>query len=267
MSFSIIIISYNTKKLLINCLNSIFNNFKNNPCEIIIVDNASNDGSAEFIKSSYPSVLLVENKENNGFGAANNRGAKIAQGDILFFLNPDTLIQDDVFQKIVEVFAADPGVAIAAPQLVLADGSAQSWAYGWDRGIWEALTNKFKNREPSHQLNNSALKVDWVSGAALIIRREIFEKIGGFDEKFFMYFEDRDLCERVRKIGYRVVVLPGKKVIHLGGKSLNESQKRKGLYYQSQNYYWQKKYGFFVSLALRLVRWPYKFYILKILCG
>jgi GT2 family glycosyltransferase len=261
MDLSIIIVNYNTENWLKGCLESIFRYFRDVNLEIIIVDNSSVDESVKFIRENFPQIKLIQNKKNSGFGAANNQGAKIAQGEILFFLNPDTLIKENIFQKIIETFKKDSKIGIIAPQLILPDNSPQPWAYGKEQGIWQLIKSKIYKtftQLPKYPTAQSS-GVDWVSGAALAIRRDIFEKIGGFDEKFFMYFEDRDLCQRVRKIGYKVIVLPEIKVIHFGGRSLAEDKQRKKLYYQSQNYYWQKHYGWFKSILMRLIRWPYKF--------
>lgn len=260
MSLSIIMINYNTKDLLINCLNSIFNNFKNNSYEVIVVDNASSDGSAEFIKNSLPSIFLIENEENKGFGQANNQAAKISTGDILFFLNPDTLIKENIFQKIIDIFEKNPSIGIVAPRLILPDGQLQPWAYGYEEGPLELIRNKFKKAPLNYKQNDLPFEADWVSGAALAIKRDVFNKIEGFDTNFFMYFEDRDLCYRVKKIGYKILVLPEIKVIHFGGKSLTKNKERKKIYYQAQNYYWKKHYGYLKSIFWRLVRWPYKIY-------
>ena len=252
MVFSIIIVSYNSQKWLEDCLRSVLK-FSADNMEIIVIDNNSIDESTKFIREEFTDILLIESKKNSGFGQANNQAAKIAIGDILFFLNPDTLIKENIFQKIIETFEQDSKIGIVAPQLILPDNSLQPWAFGKEGGILGIIKNKFKNSLPT--------EIDWVSGAALAIRRDIFEKINGFDEKFFMYFEDRDLCLRVKKFGYKAVVLPDAKIIHFGGKSSGGDKQRKKLYYQSQNYFWQKHYGFLRSILMRSVRCLYKFLV------
>jgi len=264
MDISVIIVNYNTSRVFKNCLNSIWKYKNDYQLEVIVVDNNSFDDSVVMIRKDFPEVKLLINHENQGFARANNLAARIADSEILFFLNPDTLIQENIFQKIIEIFEANPRVGIVAPQLVVPDSSPQPWAYGKEEGLWQLVKNKFKNNLPTYQLTNLLTKADWVSGAALIVRRDVFEKVGGFDENFFMYFEDRDLCYRVRQLGYKIIVLPEIKVVHFGGKSLTKNKERKKLYYQSQSYYWRKHYGLAVSLLLRLIRWPYKFYILNI---
>ncbi|MFA6392440.1 MAG: glycosyltransferase family 2 protein, partial [Patescibacteria group bacterium] len=212
MTISIIIINYKTTLLLQKCLESIKQIYDKNIAEIIVVDNSPSDDLGQFLEAEFSNTSFLKNDDNHGFGQANNQAAKIAQGDILFFLNPDTLIQENIFQKIINAFEQDPKIGIVAPQLILPDNSFQPWAYGKEGGILEIIKNKFftqSTKQPSNQLTNT----DWVSGAAMAIRRDIFEKVNGFDEKFFMYFEDIDLCLRTKKLGYKIAVLPDAKII------------------------------------------------------
>jgi len=261
---SIIIVNYNTKELLKNCLKSIFKTTLGFSSEMIVIDNNSSDHSQEMIKKSFPKVKLIEMKKNVGFAQANNQGAKIAQGDILFFLNPDTLIHKNIFQKIVEIFETNSKVGIVAPQLVLSDGLPQPWVYGKKDGLWQLIKNKFYpvvTQTPKYS-NNQTINVDWVSGAAFFIKKNIFEETEGFDENFFMYFEDKDLCYRVKELGYKIVINNEVKVVHFVGKSPILNRDRKKIYYQAQNYYWRKHYSLGSFILMLFIRWPYKFYIL-----
>jgi len=257
MDLSIIIVSFNTKDFLRKCLFSISQQLFD-LSKVIIVDNRSVDGTPVMIRKDFPSARLIVSKNNAGFAAACNQGAKIARGEILFFLNPDTLIKENIFSKLFESFKQNSKVGVVAPKVILPDGSPQPWAYGKEEGLWQLIKNKF------YQSPNQLTGLDWVSGAALAIRRNIFEKIGGFDENFFMYFEDRDLCQRVKQLGYKIIVLSQAKVIHFGGRSSSSNRTQKEMYYQSQNYYWRKYHGLALTLLMRLIRWPYKFYILNI---
>jgi len=264
MILSIIIVSYNTKEFLGDCLKSVFQNQGNLDLDIIVVDNASVDGSVEYLRKYFPQVRLIASKDNLGFGKANNRGAKIAKGDILLFLNPDTIIEKNIFSKLVDIFSKDKNIGIVSPRLILPNHSEQLWAYGEEENFWQLIKKKFY---PVSALNSqfpSTQFLTWVSGAALSIRKNIFEKIKGFDENFFMYFEDRDLCYRTKDLGYKIVVNDEIQIIHFGGKTPIFNKDRKKIYYKAQNYYWHKHYGFLNSLLMRFVRWPYKFYILYI---
>lgn len=265
MKFSIIIVNYNAKNLLKDCLNSILKYKNNYQLEIIVVDNDSSGSGLEIIKNEFSEIKLIINQENLGFAKANNLGAKNSCGDLLFFLNPDTLLKEDIFKRTVDVFESNPKVGIVAPQLVLPNGQLQPWSCGYEQKIRYLIKNKFcqnfrRSPVPDYPIARLPDCPTWVSGAALIVRKDVFGKVGGFDENFFMYFEDRDLCQRVRKIGYEIKILLEIKIIHFGGKSLASNKSRKKLYYQSQSYYWRKHYGLAVSLLLRLIRWPYKFY-------
>jgi len=232
MDVSIIIVNHNSGKFLRDCLNSILssNRTEGGTREIIVVDNASLRDDFVLLRRDFPDVRFIFNKENQGFGRANNLAAKEASGDLLFFLNPDTLVQEDVFNQAVKFFKDNAKLGVLAPALVLPDGRLQPWSGGRD----------------------------WVSGAALFIRRKIFNEIGGFDEKFFLYFEDKDLCRRIEKQGWEIKTMSGIKVTHFGGRSWPDKKAIKKIYYCSQSYYWRKHYGLLASLFLNLIRWPYK---------
>ncbi|MFA4834328.1 MAG: glycosyltransferase family 2 protein [Patescibacteria group bacterium] len=260
MDFSIIITNYNTKGLIKGCLNSIFSSCGLGNFEIIVVDNNSGDGSAEMLNGDFNQrIKLIANKKNIGFGPANNRGAKIAKGEYLFFLNSDTVIKEDILTPLKEFFILNPTAGVISPRLILSDGTNQKYAYGRFPGLVGLLA---RNSGQESDKNKSGFTVDWVSGAALAIRKNVWEKIGGFDEKFFMYFEDIDLCKRTKDINYKVAVLPSETVIHLGGQSLRDNKTRKKYYYLSQDYFYKKHYGKLKLVLLKIMRWPYKLIIL-----
>lgn len=252
MIFSIIIVNFNTKNLLNNCIDSILNNCDRSNYEIIVIDNGSKDGSVEMIKKQYSDNLkVIINQENKGFGSANNKGAKIAMGEYLFFLNSDTVIKDDIFLELEQSFKKNKNTGIIAPKLLLDDGSEQPFAFGNFPKIINVIIKKFA---PSQKYKESSFKTDWVSGAALVIKKDIFEKIGGFDEKIFMYFEDIDLCKRVNELGYDVVVNPLVKITHYCAKSPVQFKNRKEYYYRSQDYFYKKHYGPFKANLARMLR-------------
>jgi len=264
MDLSIIIVNYKSEEFLRNCLKSILRNISGCSFEIIVIDNEANGKAKEMIEKQFPKVKILENKENLGFGKANNQGAKVARGNILLFLNPDILIKKNIFHEIINTFNSDKNIGIISPELVLANASPQLWSCGKRENFYQLIKSKFFSKPDTSNLSKEQIKVEWVSGAALAIKKKIFKQINGFDEKFFMYFEDRDLCRRVGNLGYKTMVLLKLKVIHLGGQAPILNKRRKKIYYQSQNYYWRKHYGLLKSLLMRLIRWPYKFYILNI---
>lgn len=256
MIFSIIIVNYNTKNLTKNCLDSIFSNCPESNFEIIVIDNNSQDGSDKMLESEFgEKIKLIVNKKNIGFGSANNQGARTAKGEYLFFLNSDTVMKSDILSAIKQFLDNNKEVGIISPQLLLEDRSEQERAYGKFPTPFSVVTEKFKNQKIKE---TKLLEADWVSGAALIIRKNIFDRINGFDEKFFMYFEDIDLCKRVNGLGYKIMVLKEIFITHLCGKSLNYYGKRKKYYYKSQDYFYKKHYGALAMNLIKIMRWPYK---------
>lgn len=256
MNFSIIIVNYNTKVLLHNCLQTVLKNFNHKNFEIIIVDNNSTDGSVEMLERDYQKkIKLIKNDKNIGFGPANNRGAKIANGEYLFFLNSDTRIEDDIFTIVNNIFKQNKSIAIISPKLLLKNGVEQDYAFGDFPKFLNLILHKFykKNKE------DLIIDTDWVSGAAMFIRKNIFEKAGGFDEKYFMYFEDIDLCKRIKNSGYKVLYVKDCYITHLIAQSPLLFNQRKNIYYKSQDYFYKKHYSKTSLYLMRILRFPIKF--------
>ena len=187
--------------------------------EIIVADNASTDESAEEVQNRFPDIHLEKSKENIGFGAANNLAAGKARGDYLFFLNNDTFAQSDMLGPLEEYMRKHPCGA-AGTALANADGSLQ-----YSTGRWPTVSTewKMKHQHPLYEKGTSS--VDWVTGAALCVRAGLFREIGGFDQKYFMYFEDVDLCRRIANAGHEIHYVPSIQVIHLGGGSQTEEMR------------------------------------------
>jgi len=225
MDLSIIIVNYNSSGFLKNCLESLLNSKDAVEKEIIVIDNASSNGSINFVKSSFPSVKLIENKKNYGFAKANNIGAMAARSEFMLFLNPDTVIQKYALEKMVNFMEQNAGAGAVGPKLLYPDGSLQCSCRNFYnlRTILLRRTVLGKVFPHSRLLqyhlmsdwnHNQIQEVDWVLTACLMIRREVLEKTGYFDEKYKMYFEDVDLCYRVRKAGYKVFYYPDAVVVH-----------------------------------------------------
>lgn len=235
MDLSIIIVNYNVKEFLLNLLHSIEKASSNIDKEIIVVDNASDDGSVEAIKEKFPTVKLVENKNNIGFGSANNQGLKIAQGKYILFINPDCIVSEDTFDKMISFFEGNVNCGLAGCKILNSDGSLQLACRRSFPGPWTSFTkvtglsNLFPNSRifARYNLNyldeNRTYEVDGVSGSFMMIKRETYEKVGGFDEQFFMYGEDLDLCYRVQKAGFKVFYVPDTQIIHYKGESTKRS--------------------------------------------
>lgn len=219
---SIIILSYNTKELLRECLKSLYKNLTEIDFEVIVVDNASTDGTVEEIQklkvnsqNCSSKVKIIQNDKNCGFSKGNNIGVKKAKGEYLLFLNSDTEIQDSGLAGMVEFLKSHTGVGILGGRLKNMNGSLQKSA-----GRFYTLFNVFLmlfggEKIGMLRLSPSGVKqVDWVSGAFMLIRRELFEKLKGFDEHFFMYMEDMEICFRAKKFGFDTYFYPNVSVLH-----------------------------------------------------
>ncbi len=240
MDLSIIITSFNTKKILKDCLDSITKFTKGIDYEIIVVDNASKDGSLELVKKltkKYP-LRLIENKDNIGFGPANNQGVKVAKGKYILFLNSDTFIKKNIFKGMISWMDKNPRAGVATCALRNSDGSLQGTG-GYFPNLFKVFAWMFfledipfldrliKPFHPMHShspykgenLFKRAHQRDWVTGAFLLTKKEILDDIGVFDEDYFMYTEEVDLCWRIKKKGWQVWFLPKWNITHLGGAS------------------------------------------------
>ena len=248
MDLSIIIVNYNVKEFLQNLLHSVEKASSNISKEIIVIDNASDDGSVDIIKEKFPSVKLIENKNNIGFGRANNQGLAIAKGNYILFINPDCIVSEDTFDKMILFFEEHPDGGLAGCKILNSDGSLQLACRRSFPGPWTSFTKVtgLSNLFPKSQIfarynltyldENKTYEVDAVSGSFMMIRKEVYEKVGGFDEQFFMYGEDLDLCYRVQKAGAKVYYVYNTQIIHYKGESTKRSNldETKLFYYAMQ---------------------------------
>ncbi|MBI3788099.1 MAG: glycosyltransferase family 2 protein [Ignavibacteriales bacterium] len=260
MSVSIILVNYNGCEFTRDALRSIA--MHSPQSQVIVIDNHSMDKSKELLPSEFPSVKFLFLDENRGFGAANNAGAAIAEGEHLFFLNNDTKLLSDTPAKLAEIFLSGKNIGICGPKLLNEDSTFQL-SFGNDPSIlgeWKTRRverniqqgNK-ESLEYFEQTYSAQTNVDWVTGAALMIPKNLFHRIGGFDERYFMYFEDADLCHRVRKEGYKVCYVPTAALIHYGGKSYSKGNEKIITEYRvSQLHFYKKHRGKLQQLSLRL---------------
>ena len=204
---SIIIVNYNGKELLQKCLDSLLNVRYDN-FEIILVDNNSTDGTVEFVTKNHPSIIIIKLDSNKGFAEPNNIAAKIAKGEYLLFLNNDTVVTHNFISEMVKVMETDKKIAICQSLLLKPDGSIDSSGDFIDElgVVYNSKTKIDEIREVSS-----------AKGASMLVRSDIFKKLGGFDQKFFVTFEDVDLCWRSWILGYRVLIIPASIVYHVGG--------------------------------------------------
>lgn len=231
MNLSIIVINYNTKDLTLSCLDSIYKQYpkelENGEFEVILIDNASPDGSGKELLNQLKDrkeITFIESKENLGFGRGNNKAAEEAKGEFLLFLNSDTEISDKGLISMVEFLSKNEKVGVLGARLENIDGTNQRSAVKF-----YSLPNLFLMLLGLERLGflrkspANISKVDWVSGASLMIRRNLFEKLNGFDKNLFMYIEDMELCFRVQKANYDVFFYPNIKIVHKERGSSNKA--------------------------------------------
>lgn len=264
---SIIIVNYNVKKLLYECLSSIFRTNSKKKVEVIVVDNASRDKSAEMVEKDFPQVTLIQNRKNLGFARGANQGIKISRGRYIFLLNPDTLITTGELDKMIDFMEENKEVGICGPKMVDSQGnlhhscrrfpnyltsisSSQSLLFKLFPG--NPLSQEYLLTEKNHR---EEMEVDWVSGSALLARKDMLDQIGNLDENFFMYVEDVDLCYRAKKGGWKVFYYPHTEIRHLIGASTNQEKSKMIIqHHKSMYHFYQKHYSPKTILSI-LVLW------------
>lgn len=265
---SIIIVSWNVRELLRKCLTSIFYQ-TNIPFEVIVVDNASRDGSAAMVAKNFPRARLIRNMKNVGFGKANNQGVKLAQGEYVIFLNDDTEIKDGALDKMVAYLETHPEVGIVGARLLNSDGSLQRGTARRFPGFkvlatmllgWHSFLLKKAWLRHYYLLDEkftADTEVDQVMGASLMTRKNLLDKLGGFDEEFWIWFEEVDLCQRYREAGYKIYVISQAEIVHHQGKSFVQIFKLKKFCQLSRSLliYSRKHLLYYQFLCLALL-WP-----------
>jgi len=208
IDLSIVVVSYNTADLIGVCLKSL-EAVDGCEKEIFVVDNASKDGTVEFVRKNFQSISLIANDNNLGFAAANNQALSLCRGKYILLLNPDMEFLPSSFQFISSFMEANPQIGLAGIKLINPDGSPQE-SYSCEYPGQKYTTNELKNLKGS---------IAWVLGAGMVFRSDLIRKLGGFDEDFFVYGEDQDLCLRIRKAGYEIGYIETGLMVHLGGQS------------------------------------------------
>jgi len=250
---SIIIVNYQSEAYLPKCLAALFLFQPKIDTEVIIVNNDSRE-RLDRIRAKFPSVIVADSPQNKGFGAACNLGAKNSHGDLLFFLNPDTEVLSDL-DPVVDKFNREAGIGALGPRLLGKEGKTQEWSTGAEISLGDLIRNNLGwLRSRKIWESPVARETFWISGAAIFIPRRIFMEVGGFDEKFFMYFEDNDLCRRIKRKGKKILYFPEVAIKHLGGGSFKDGKNKKDYYYEAQNYYFQKHCGSFSVFWLKILR-------------
>lgn len=250
---SIVIVHYRTRELTLQCLRSIMEFRPRVPHEVVLIDNGSGDGIMNAVADEFPEIQFIEAGRNDGFSRANNLAIFNTHGRYVLLLNSDTKLIEPVFDRLVQYMDANPAVGCVGPQHVDGSGKHQV-SYGKFPNLfteflrkivdYQIALNDWDIRGYLKEFCSGEREVDWLSGSCLLVRREALYQTGLFDESYFMYFEDIDLCKRVRDRGWKVVFCPQGKLIHYSGQSVKQNILA-GLvaYRQSQIYFARKHYG------------------------
>jgi GT2 family glycosyltransferase len=254
MTLSIVIVNYNTERLLSGCLESVYAGANGTPFDIWVVDNHSRDGSVSMLKSRFPRVRVIENNVNVGFSKANNLVISQSRADYILLLNPDTLIIGDAIERVVKFMNEHPQVGIAGCKVLNRDGTLQ---LACRRSIptprvafyrLTGLSRLFPNSRTMAQYNltyespEQTHEVDAVSGAFLMIRRQVIEDIGPLDERFFMYGEELDWCLRAKRAGWTVMYYPAAEIVHYKGESTKYNSRKAAVEFYRAMYLFHQKH-------------------------
>ena len=263
-TLSIIIVSWNVCDLLQACLQSIEQTKGDLDIEVIVVDSASSDGTVEMISAELPQVTLLAQSQNVGFPAGNNIGLAAATGDYLFLLNPDTELRPNALQALKTYLEQHPEVGMVGPELLNSDGTHQSSRRRFPTiliGMFEATwlqpyapRSMLSRYYVEDVADNASADVDWLMGAALMIRRAVYEQVGGMDAGYVMYSEELDWCRRIKDIGWRVVYYPEAKITHHHGKSSEQAVTHRHINFnRAKLRYFRKFHGRIAYCVLRVV--------------
>ncbi len=266
---SIIIINYRQKTFTVQCVKSIYSNFKSYPFEVIIVNNSPGENLNQ-LTEEYNNLRIIEN-ENIGFSQANNVGVRNSKGDYLFFLNADTIIQSDFLKDFIDAFN-NKDFGAAGMKLYNEDGTFQLSFWHENTFFNEIKNKRNENRFRRKELNfinaveedySKIRQADWVTGAAIIIRKSVYLDSGGFDEKFFLFYEDADICKRLNEMQQPVYFFPFSKIVHFKGENVSKEFKSSSYYFSkaSQLRYYCKHNNITDNILIRVYLFV-KFFIL-----
>lgn len=273
---SIILVHYKAVRELLDCLGSIEDSNPTSSYQVIVVDQDERPGLENTIRKQFPNAAYLK-RRNKGFGSGNNRGGEMADGKYLFFLNPDTLVFPRTIDALIDCIRRNRRAAIAAPLLLNEDKSVYELQGSRALTPFRAMVClSFINRMfPNNPISRhyflrdwnkkKAQEVDVVPGTAFMMRADVFSRVGGFDENIFMYFEESDLCRRVRDLGYYLYITPSSRIIHLGARSTHDTEKSRKHFMESRFYYFRKHFGLGAGAAVEGFLRFYKIFFLMIL--
>jgi GT2 family glycosyltransferase len=259
MDLSVIIVNWNTKDLLCQCIDSLTQTLKKIDTEIFVVDNGSTDGSVAAVREKFPGVRLIENPVNMGFARANNQAISLSSREYLLLLNPDTRAKDEAIPQMLSFMSSHARAGLVGAQLLNADGSKQNSIANFPSLATELLNKsllrwlfpeKFPGKERDYP---NPVEVESVIGACVLVRREAVNQVGLLDEKFFLFLEETDWCFRVKKAGWKIYHIPQAEIFHFQGKSAEaEKGKTRIEYYRSRYHYFRKNRGSFQTSVLSI---------------
>ncbi len=263
VDLSIIIVNWNTRNLLEKCLISIYEKPQNLDFEVFVVDNASGDKSVEMVKTGFPQIKLIDNKENFGFAKANNQAIKQARGEFILLLNPDTEILNDSLEKIISFMRSHIEAGIAGCRILNSDHSLQPSVRRlpdlWSQAVILLKLHRLFPKLISHYLisdfdYSKTQEAEQVMGAFFAVRKEIFEKVGNLDEKFYIWFEEVDFCKRVKDYGKKIYYNAEAEIIHHQGQSFKQilSFQKQKIFNGSLRYYFKKHHSFVEYLIISI---------------
>lgn len=271
------VVSYNTKDLLDQCLGSVFRNTQGLSFEVIVVDNASQDGSADMAAAKYPQARLIRNRENLFFGRAHNQSAGIARGRYFAIVNSDLKLEENAFGTLVKFLDAHPEAGAAGPRILNADGTLQGSAdrlptclYGFFEilllnTIWPSNPVRARRVRPEFARDRTG-PAETLSGACMAVRASLLKTVGPLDEGFVMYWEEVDWCKRILDAGHKIFFVAEASVFHLEGGSVRllGREKKEAMLYASLLYYYRKHFGRPLSWALKFLLHFYTLPLLKV---
>ena len=265
MDISIIIVNWNTKELLRNCLNFVYATVHDISFEVIVVDNASHDGSVDMLREEFPQVTVIENTVNRGFGAANNQGFGIMKGRYALLLNTDTVLTEKAVRVLFSFMETRQDAAMTCGQLLNKDGSKQNSIANFPTLLTllaniSLLEYMFPGRYPSKRyVHKEPIEVDSGIGACLLVRKNAIDEVGMFDERYFFFFEETDWALQMRSAGWKIYHVPSACIYHLQGQSIGENVRSRIEFYRSRYQFFQKWKSrphnvlVFLAVVLRLI--------------
>lgn len=271
IDLSVIIVSWNVRNFLADCLRSVYAELRHSNLkgDVWVIDNNSTDDTVSMVENLFPDVNLIVNKSNPGFGAANNQGmhaAAVQEPRYHFLLNPDTVVRPGAFGRMVDFMDRNPQVGMTGARLIYGDGRFQHSAFEFPR-IGQLLfdlfpvparlyESKLNGRYPRklYEPNRKAFPIDHPLGATMLVRRDVAEQTGGFDETFFMYCEELDWCQRIHKAGWHIYTVPAAEIVHYGGESTGQVAARSIVnLWESRARFYRRHHNFWINKIATII--------------